>query len=131
MVQIRLDEEGDPTAATFAAHAGAYGCDWSDVDTDLGHLVAYIGAGSHASYPHAGSTNLTFPAVDYHRGNSSTVLEPVQLMSGTWPGWHGRWGASTGTFGSPVNVSEQGDKWDHPSDFHEDHDEAEECEAPE
>ncbi len=130
MIQVRLNGALEPNAVTFANHNGAYGCDWSDVEIDPGPVV-YVGEGSHASYPHLGQTVLVhgLGGWDQHSGDGAALSDyPMELLTGPWTGWRGRWGASIGQTGSPLNPSQQGDKWGHPSQFHTDNDEAEECE---
>ncbi len=127
MMQVRI-EDGEPDAVTFAAHNIAAGCDWSEVEKSGDNPIAYIAAKSHAAYPHSGTTDLLLGSEDHHFGSGLAATYPLQLMSGPWTGWHGRWGSRvSGPFKSPVNPSEQGDKWDHPSTFHSDHDDSDEC----
>jgi hypothetical protein len=127
MIQVGLDAQLNPNAVTFSAHNTAYGCTWEQTEHvgPNGSPVAYVAARSHASYPHAGETELDAPAaVDRHRGTGTFMILPLQeVLSGhRWPSWRGRWGGSTGgAFQSPMNPSQQGDKWTQPSAFHNSH----------
>jgi hypothetical protein len=129
MIQVGLDPQNQPDAVTFAAHDTGYGCTWPEAEHGGiagGAPVAFVAARSHAAYPHAGETDLPFTAVDRHRGGPEGISKilPFERIDGNpqWPGWRGRWGSSrTGDFKSPMNPSEQGDKWSRPSKFHNDH----------
>jgi hypothetical protein len=125
MVQVGFDNAQQPDAITFASHTGAYGCTWAEAERAVGSSpIVYVAAKSHASYPHAGSTQLAWIlSIDRHRGTGSWSVEPGEDITGyAWPTWRGRWGASRdGSTPSPVNLSQQGDSWSHPSKFHHDH----------
>jgi hypothetical protein len=125
MVQVGFDSAMQPDAITFASHDSAYGCTWAEAERAVGSSpIVYVAAKSHASYPHAGSTQLAWIlSVDRHRGSGFWSLEPGEdITSYAWPTWRGRWGASRdGSTPSPVNISQQGDKWSRPSTFHNDH----------
>ena len=127
MIQVGLNELGRPDAVTLATHEDGMGCVWPLVEqseeNDQSPLV-YVGAGSHASYPHAGVTPLTVLEIDdLHRGGDQADVPPLVPLGELtpWLAWEGRWGGSTeGDFQSPINISRQGDKWSHPSTFHHD-----------
>jgi hypothetical protein len=131
MIQVGLDDEDQADSATFAAHDSAEGCDWSQIDVGGAsdeQPISYVAARSHADYPHAGETALDI-GTDEHRGDDQLRDLPVDSVDSTdrWTTWRGRWGSSTGTFASPPNPSEQGDKWSRPSKFHDDHTNDAEC----
>lgn len=129
MVQIGFgaSQTPSPQRMTFAAHGYAYEVDWSEVEkvSSTDSPVVYVAARSHASYPEEGDTPIDvedwFDPSDDHDGDDFALRAPVEVVDGTttWAGWRGRWGSSrAGSFQSPVNPSEQGDRWDRPSAFH-------------
>lgn len=112
---------------TFAAHGYAYEADWPEVEKTgimMESPVVYVAARSHASYPEAGESAIDVPQwfdpTDRHYGDDFAQRPPVlEINNDTpWTGWKGRWGASEGSFSSPANPSQQGDRWDRPSTFH-------------
>jgi hypothetical protein len=128
MIQVGLDAQGGPELVTFAKHNGAVGCDWPDIDHEGpsdNSPVVYVAAESHASYDFAGTSGLP-GATDRHRGNKFSSTLPMENIDGnaTWPTWRGKWGQHGG---SPMNPSEQGDKWSKPSKFHDDHEDQDGC----
>lgn len=100
MVQLRLDAELAPEAATFARHAGAERLSWDEVElADSGEgpvLVVYPARGSHASLPRAGSFEA--PVVPDHNDGLGPRLRPaLAAIADDGPGWvlwPGRWGAT-------------------------------------
>jgi hypothetical protein len=127
MIQVGLDDSYEPDEVTFSVHDGAVACSWAQVShagaSDTNPIV-YVAAGSHASYPFAGVSNLPGAPgeagfTDSHNGDGTNYALPRETLSGEpwidWPGW---WGASrTGSTPSPKGPSKQGDKWSHPSQF--------------
>jgi len=135
MTQVGLNAIGEPDAMTFARHEASktWGCTWEDVDKvgeEEERPVVYPGRGSHASYPHAGETELGFGQTDEHDGRGAGVDPELSVLNAEddWVNWRGRWGASTGTFESPATPSQQGDKWSHPSRFQSEHLDPTDCE---
>jgi hypothetical protein len=123
MVQVGLSSGYSPEKVTFAAHDQAYKLDWEDVEAEGTSPVVYVAARSHAAYPESGETELLGPlAVDNHYGDGVSKSLPLdEINSGVrWTSWPGRWGSSPASAAapSPVNPSEQGDKWLRPSAFH-------------
>jgi hypothetical protein len=100
MVQLRLDAELAPEAATFAQHAGAERLSWNQVElADSGEgpaLVVYPARGSHASLPRAGSFEA--PVVPDHNDGLGPRLRPALTVIAddgpSWVLWPGRWGAT-------------------------------------
>ena len=135
MIQIGLNELAEPDAVTFARHATSdtWGCTWAQVEkTGTGEEapVVYPGRGSHASYPHAGETELVLGQTDYHDGEGIAEQPPLHMLTteDDWMNWKGRWGASTGEFESPHTPSQQGQKWSNPSRFQSEHLDPTHCE---
>jgi hypothetical protein len=133
-VQIRLDDNHQPDAMTFAQHNSARACDWSDVTKS--HLstdypMVHVAANSHASYPVAGATQYVGPPAsfwDTHDGDGAWKVLVVDELDETdgWVTWPGRWGAG-GSADSPRSPSQQGSKWTDPSQFHSNADQDEPC----
>jgi hypothetical protein len=100
MVQLRLNPEMAPEAATFARHAGAERLSWDEVElADSGEgpaLVVYPARGSHASLPRAGSFEA--PVVPDHNDGLGPRLRPALTAIAddgpSWVLWPGRWGAT-------------------------------------
>jgi len=139
MTQVGLDAAGNADAMTFAIHERAWGCSWSDVEkrgleTNPDTPIVYPGLGSHASYPHSAITELPGFLADYHVGDGIVETPPLHILGSEddWMNWKGRWGASEGELGglfaSPHTPSQQGDKWSHPSRFHNEHLDPTDCE---
>jgi Tol biopolymer transport system component len=133
MVQIRLDGNGAPDAATYAQHTGGERCNYGVVEkfwASGGHPVpvVYVANASHASYFAAGSyertTGGTIPVplpTDEANGQSSNSVQPAieQSISDpapTWAHWRGRWGSSGE--GSPTGPGRKGTKWTDPGAWH-------------
>jgi hypothetical protein len=100
MVQIRLDDEERPEAATFARHAGAEALAWEQVDKEASEdgevAVVYLARGSHAPLPRPG----TFAAAvlpDHNDGLGGRVRPQLVVLGDEGPGWllwPGRWGST-------------------------------------
>ena len=92
MVQVRLDDDGEPVEAVYAQHSGAERCPWSAVETRSGQPVIYVANGSHAAYFRPGVRDRTWPDPnDEADGRGETVVPPVEPL-GDWADWPGRWG---------------------------------------
>ena len=100
MLQLRLDSEGVPDAATLARPTGAQRLDWEQLereDTEAGPVaVIYPARGSHTPLPRAGSHEA--PIVPDHNDGLGPRLRPrLQTISDDGPGWvlwPGRWGST-------------------------------------
>lgn len=135
MVQVGLEDAGWPEAMTFSVHDEALGCAWGQLErtgSESETPIVYPGRGSHAAYPYTGESDLPWFQTDYHDGLGAIEQPPLhELTAGDdWIDWKGRWGSSTGTFGSPSSPSQQGDKWSHPSRFHSENLDQDGCESP-
>ena len=124
LVQLRLDAEGRPRAATYTQHSWAERCGWERVDKVGEAPVVYVANGSHAAYFEAGTHGRPFPDPDDEaRGDGRTArlaVEPVTASSPGWMTFPGRWGDSEagivpGEHSSPRGPAFQRDKWDHPA----------------
>ena len=94
MVQVRLDDAGEPVEAVYAQHSGAERCPWSAVETRGGQPVVYLANGSHAAYFRPGVRDRTWPDPnDEADGRGATVVPPVEPL-GDWADWPGRWGGA-------------------------------------
>lgn len=100
MVQLRLDSEGVPDAATLARPTGAQRLAWDQLErqeTETGPAaVIFPARGSHAPLPRAGSHEA--PIVpDHNDGCGPRVRPRLETISDAGPGWvlwPGRWGST-------------------------------------
>jgi hypothetical protein len=100
MVQLRLDSEGAPEAATLARPTGAQRLGWDQLEqeaTEVGPVaVIYPARGSHAPLARAGSH--AAPIVPDHNDGDGPRLRPrLETISDAGPGWvrwPGRWGST-------------------------------------
>ena len=122
MIQIRLDRDGDPDAATFAQHRDGDAFNWDDLELraspDGDVPVVYVGRGSHASFARRGE-HWTMPPLppDYSDGKGQLVRPALEVLTADSPGWAhwpGRWGSSES---SPTGPSQKG-QWLDPTAFH-------------
>jgi hypothetical protein len=124
MVQLYLDLDQQPVAATYAQHDAAERCDWIHVPrTPNGRPIVYVALGSHASYFSSGHHLWQAGAADDYAGGqvqvSPSVVEVPTHASDTpsWMQWPGHWGA-TGDDGSdsPRGPVQHG-QWEGPVDW--------------
>jgi hypothetical protein len=127
MVQLRLDEEGEPDAATFARHAGADSLSWDQVELasseDGPVAVVYPARGSHAPLARSGSQ--AAPVVPDHNDGLGPRLRVELVAIGddgpSWVHWPGRWGSTRRReffeADSPRGPREQPQWWD-PAELH-------------
>jgi hypothetical protein len=111
-VQVRLDTSLQPDLVSFEAHDGEETCNWADVETSDGRVIAWVGAASHGAYSRPGQYRL---GLDNAQGDGVWLLSPdIQMVTSetAWMQWPGRWGDSGGN--SPVSPLHQGSKWDDP-----------------
>ena len=100
MVQLRLDADGTPDAATLGRPAGAQRLGWDQLEkqaTVAGPVaVIYPARGSHAPLPRSGSHEA--PVVPDHNDGRGPRLRPrLETISDDGPGWvlwPGRWGST-------------------------------------
>jgi len=98
--QIRLDEQGQPDAATFARRSETDSLDWDQVemgDSEDGPVaVVRVARGSHAPLPRIGS--FAAPVAPDHNDGEGPRLRPrLEEIDDDGPGWvlwPGRWGAT-------------------------------------
>jgi VPS62-like protein len=94
LVQVRLDDAGEPVEAVYAQHSGAERCPWDAVETRGGRPVIYLANGSHAAYFRPGTRDRTWPDPnDEADGRGAVVVPPVEPL-GDWARWPGRWGGA-------------------------------------
>jgi hypothetical protein len=123
VVQIGLGSDGAPEVVTYSQHEGAEARDWEAVKRQGDHPVVYVAPLSHACYLEPGAHPYVL-GVDNPDGRLPPVLPRVEAF-GSWTGWKGRWGNSTGVVGgqfggrSPASPGRQGQKWDHPAAWHQ------------
>jgi Vacuolar protein sorting-associated protein 62 len=122
MIQVRVDREGNPNAATFAQHRDGEAFNWSDLELrgspDGEVPVVYVGRGSHASFATRGE-HWTMPPLppDYSNGEGELVRPALEVITADGPGWAhwpGRWGSSDS---SPTGPAQKG-QWREPTAFH-------------
>jgi hypothetical protein len=121
MIQIALNEFGQPDFATYAQHAGGESCKWDELETSIGYYGnlspdVFVGYGAHASY----SDLDAIPGTEYTDAEDPIPVR-VEEMKDTadWVEWPGVWGDSED---SPHAPSAQGNKWGQPDDFYEEGD---------
>jgi hypothetical protein len=94
LVQVRLDDGGQPQEAVYAQHSGAERCPWSAVETRDGRPVVYLANGSHAAYFRPGVRDRMWPDPnDEADGRGDVVVPPIEPL-GAWAEWPGRWGGA-------------------------------------
>jgi hypothetical protein len=122
LVQIGLAQDGTPEVATFSQHEGGEARDWDGMERQGDHPVVYVAPLSHACYFEPGAHPYWF-GVDNPDGSLPAILPRMEPF-GAWERWIGRWGNSTGVVGgqfggrSPASPGRQGQKWDHPAQWH-------------
>lgn len=100
MVQLRLGEDGEPEAVTFAQRGAAERLAWEQAvraSTGGGRaLVVYPARGSHAPRPRAGS--FAAPVLGDHNDGLGPRVRPRLVAIGDdgpdWVMWPGRWGST-------------------------------------
>jgi hypothetical protein len=100
VLQIRIGENSDPDAVTFARHATADCLSWGQVrlaETEDGPVaVVHPARGSHAPLPHPGS--FAAPGVPDHNDGLGPLVRPrLETIADDGPGWAlwpGRWGST-------------------------------------
>jgi hypothetical protein len=132
MIQVNLDEHGEPDSATYSQHRHGDTKDWKDVPKvktpEGGVPLVYPAHGSHACYFSAGRHHSgLFDGIDTHDGGKGEPvrLDLVPLISEqrpAWLAWPGLWGATQGHFhlSSPTGPARQTSKWGKPHQFCED-----------
>ncbi len=138
MVQVMLDELGDPEWVVYSQHHGGTRRSWSSAKTEEGtHPVVYVALGSHANYfwgdeiyPHiqdignmhvevvdrTGSADRTIPKVILLPERDQLETNPVSWPEAMWLMYKGHWGESAeqADFGGPLGPAYKGDQWDRP-----------------
>jgi hypothetical protein len=95
-----------PDRATYNQHTWRETCGWSDVEKAGGHPVVYSSAGRHGSYfrntnmPSTSSLSEDFSDAGPTDPSTQLTVHPVTSHTPSWMLWPGRWGASTGGFGT-------------------------------
>jgi len=126
-VQIHLDRYENPVTMSFTQHQGGATCDWA---TQVQHLpdgrpIDYVGRGSHANYPAAGTYSFGLEVGDdYAFGDDPNYVIPDVLdISGSsqpaWMTWPGMWGGSDGAVPSPSGPGVKGEVFDNPLQWDE------------
>jgi hypothetical protein len=128
MVQVKLDEVGDPSAMAFAQHDHGQRCDWGVVETKGERPVVYVARGSQASYPTPGRHKAPIVA-DVADGKGREVSPELHVLEGgapAWVAWRGRWGSTkarnVAESNSPRGPAQHG-QWKDPATFHQEADE--------
>jgi hypothetical protein len=122
MIQLRLGEDGVPTAATFAQHNTGEAFAWKDLElrqSPGGPIpVVYVGRGSHASFADKGEHWPMFPVPpDYADGKGPRVRPKLEIVDGAgsgWVRWPGKWGSSDSSPRGPHDH----EQWRDPAGFH-------------
>lgn len=140
-IQLRLGVDGRPETVTFAQHATAERCSFSELEVarrDGAEVpVIYVANGSHASYPRPGTADRPWPDPNDEAGGEGRSLRPpVEAITESNPSWVADprpWGDSEaslfpGEQSSPPGPRFQADgRWDDPGGYESD---ARECESP-
>lgn len=122
LVQIELGRDRRPLGATYAQHAFAERCVWSDVEHRGGRPVVYVANASHASHFRAGVHKTRwFPDPVDEADGSGAVLHPEVESFRGWSAWPGRFGASRGGIVPGEQSSPRGpafqEPWSDPAGF--------------
>jgi hypothetical protein len=125
MVQLRLNEDGVPEAATYAQHSSGVRAEWDELERRENGAapVLYCARGSHASLLRPGTQ--AAPVVPDHNDGLGPAVRPRLVVIGeaspTWVSWPGRWGSTRRREAfegdSPRGPSQQPQWWD-PGEFH-------------
>jgi hypothetical protein len=128
MYVVTGDHEGDwefvqvgyageePVCITASQHHSGAARMWWDVERRDGRPLVYVALDSHANYfePPRG-----LPLVDDEGDGKGAALDAIEWRQfGSWAGWPGRWGNSTGKGQSPESPGCQGDRWAAPHRYH-------------
>ena len=96
MVQLGLDEDGEPQEVTYGQHSGGERATWDEVERDGDAPLVYVARGSHAARPRPGSH--LAPVIPDHNDAQGARLRPrLEAIADDGPGWvlwPGRWGAT-------------------------------------
>ena len=128
MVQVRLDESGEPSAMAFAQHDHGQRCAWGVVETKGERPVVYVARGSQASYPTPGrhKAPIVTDVADGKGREVSAELNVLDDKTPAWVAWRGRWGSTKARniaeSNSPRGPAQHG-QWKDPATFHEEADE--------
>ncbi|MGM0405844.1 MAG: hypothetical protein ACQEQM_06865, partial [Thermoplasmatota archaeon] len=105
MIQIILDENGNPQKAGYSQHYGGAKKDWSNVEkVDGKHPKVYVAEGGHASYFESGGEWIYIPywGIEYYEeywGNGKRLDNSDYTIRGitneNWLNFKGRWGEDT------------------------------------
>jgi hypothetical protein len=126
MVQLLLDEDGEPQEATYGQHSGGARAAWDELEkrqTGDGEApVVYCARGSHACLFRVGAQ--AAPVVPDHNDGLGPTERPRLVLIGDgmgWTGWPGRWGSTRRREAfegvSPRGPSQQ-PRWLEPAAFH-------------
>jgi hypothetical protein len=127
MIQLRLDEDGQPQEATYGQHSGGARAAWDELERrqtgDWEAPVVYCARGSHACLFRAGAQ--AAPVVPDHNDGLGPMERPRLVLIGEdgmdWAGWPGRWGSTRRREAfegvSPRGPSQQ-PRWLEPAAFH-------------
>jgi hypothetical protein len=135
MIQVRLDENDQPTAASYSQHRTGVRADWSQLELasspDGPVPVTYSARGSHANLLRAGDQiSLRSFLPDHNDGGGYRVRPELVVLSESqtpWCVWPGAWGSTraSGPLGdagiyanSPAALTNHR-AWSDPSGFHE------------
>lgn len=111
-IQIRVDGQLQPAAATYSQHEGGEACDWDEVPkTNDGRPKAWPSRNRHANYFEPGQHNpflgfLPGVSIDTNDGDGDEV-DPQVIDISTEPSfvdWPGRWGATLNKQGLPLEA---------------------------
>lgn len=97
-VTVQLDANLQPTEVRYSAHEGSNTTRaWSDVHTEDGRPVVYVGKGSHASYAEPGTWDTDLPGVHDFSSDDGVRFDlggqpAVDVTTQSWYGSHVLWG---------------------------------------
>lgn len=126
MIQVGLDQNGEPDGIVFAQHEAASYCEVSEAEmTAAGAPVVFVGLDSHASFPSTGTWDLPHPLAptdDQADGDGDAVRPQLEIIDNgnpAWVDWPGLWGNSEGGgFGQPSPAGPAWhDQWEDPETF--------------
>ena len=118
MIQVKLDNVGQPVLATYSQHGGGgqETCSWNRVDkhessgTPGDHPIVYVDGGTHASL---------FVPKWGHVGGERLIPRMSEISDShpRWVRWPGLWGASETAVRSPAWNGAGQIKWERPWEF--------------
>jgi hypothetical protein len=130
MVQVVVDNYGQPSWVAYSQHHSGQKASWSQVEKEGNHIKVYVARGSHANYlrSYSGKLGIASDIV----GSNGKILNYNEytledLDNQTWIDFEGRWGEVADNEADAIEASilgqagppgpkfrEEGNMWDNP-----------------